>query len=96
MKVSRDIIKMSKVLNDAIDEVSSQHTVEDAQEDDEDAKWPQIPCFMVGIIELRRIKVYCEHFNFNKNFDSIPIPLPSNGDKDWMSDDWESNFIGSI
>ena len=81
VKIDRNIIRMSKVINDAVDEVSV--ASQDAGQPDNDGtleednvKWPEIPCMMVGIEELNRIKIYCEHFNFKKDFDDIPIPIP--------------------
>ena len=60
---------MSAVLNSAVDDM-----------DFSNGEWPTVPCFMVNSTQINQIVEYCEHFNFIKDFESIPIPIPK-GDK---------------
>ena len=82
VKVSREITKMSATLNSAVDEI-----------DFENGNEPVVPCFMVDSPQINLIVEYCSHFNFERDFDSIPIPIPKGDKALWITDPWELNFI---
>lgn len=85
---------MSTVINDAIDEFD----FPDAQSGEElnEPEWPVIPCYLTNASQLRQIVEYCEHFNFEREFDNIPIPIPKGDKAQWIKDKWELDFINQM
>ena len=93
IKVDRRISQMSAVINDALGDNESSD-LEDLEEG-----WPTVPCCLVNKEELDLIITYCSHFEFVKEFDTIPQPIPKGGFDnmgDWLKNDWERMFIQNI
>ena len=57
---------MSAVINDALGD-----TENDNESIFEDG-WPEVPCCLVNKEELDLIITYCSHFDYIKDFDTIP------------------------
>ena len=84
---------MSAVINDALGD-----TENDNESIFEDC-WPEVPCCLVHKEELDLIICYCSHFNYVKDFDTIPQPIPRGGVEnmsEWLKDEWEQKFIQNI
>ena len=86
IKVNRKITKMSQLLNDAADDVEFEENE------------PEIPCYMVHSTQLHQIVAYCELFNYQKDIDSIPIPLPEHerNKGNWIKHQGEREFIETM
>ena len=82
--VDRRIVQMSEVLLGAIGH-------EDDDEDDQ-GDTLEVPCLQVHSDELKRIVEYCEHYDFHRAIDRIPLPIPE-GDMSQWADKWECDFI---
>ena len=76
---------MSATLNSAVDDM-----------DFENGEEPTVPCFMVDSVQIKLIVEYCTHYNFIRDFDSIPIPIPKGDKAQWITDPWELNFISEL
>ena len=76
---------MSAVIASAVDDM-------DFKDDD----WPTVPCFMVNSAQINLILEYCEHFGYEKDFDNIQIPIPKGDKAQWITDEWELNFINAL
>ena len=61
--------------------------------DVENQDFIEIPVFSVEYEDLCLIKEYCEHFDYSKSIDDIPVPLPKGGYLSWLKDPWEAGFI---
>ena len=59
---------MSAVINDALGDNESVSNFNESEDD----SWPEVPCCLVNKEELDLIIEYCSHFNYVKEFDTIP------------------------
>ena len=100
---------MSKVINDAvcdedfpsdISEVQSLTDNDDADAESENrATWPEIPCFLVKREFIKLIVEYCEHFDYYRELDIIPMPIGKPGVDErhkWLEDQWSAEWIGKM
>ena len=109
IKVDRKIQRMSIVINDAVCDDDFPSEIEDVQSitdnDDADAPsennitWPEIPCFLVKREFIKLIVEYCEHFNYYRELDMIPMPIAKPGVEErhtWLDDKWSIEWIGKL
>ena len=83
LKVSRKICHMSAVLSDAVEELNSDEAI-------------TVPCYMVHSTQLSLIIEYCKHYNFERDNDNIPMPVPKGDKSKWITDPWELQFINAL
>ena len=48
---------------------------------------------MVKHEQLKLIVEYCEHYDFHREIDRIPMPVPNGDLSKWITDQWELEFI---
>ena len=78
---------MSKVINDAVCDEDFPSDIDDRMSDTENEEadsmnqptWPEIPCFLVKREFIKMIVEYCEHFNYHRELDIIPMPIGKPG-----------------